>query len=86
MGGSEIFPLEEYETRLQNVRRSMEKNDIDACLVSVPENIYYLIGLSYQGYFVPHILIVPQEGEARLIARAMERKTFDVVAHRHSKG
>ncbi len=73
-----IFPLEEYEARLQNVRRSMEKNDLDACLVSVPENIYYLIGLTYQGYFVPHILIVPQEGEMHLVLRAMESKTFEV--------
>jgi len=78
MNDSSIFPPEEYEARLQNVRRSMEENDIDACLISSPENIYYLIGLSYQGYFVPHILIVPIEGEMRLITRAMEKKTIDV--------
>lgn len=70
-----IFPDAEYRARLQKVRQRMAERRLDACLISSPENIYYMIGLNYQGYFVPHFLIVPREGEPHLIARAMEEKT-----------
>jgi Xaa-Pro dipeptidase len=54
----------------------MAERDLDACLVSSPENIFYLVGLSHKGFFAYHMLIVPQDGEIRLIARAMERVTI----------
>lgn len=72
-----FFPDEAYEIRLQRLRRRMAKKDLDACLISSPENIYYLSGLSHQGFFAFHNLIVPREGECRLIARAMERPTIE---------
>jgi Xaa-Pro dipeptidase len=55
----------------------MVERDLDACLISTPENIYYLIGLSHQGFFAYHGLIVPREGELSLITRAMERVTIE---------
>lgn len=73
MSEAPFFPDEEYETRLRNVRGSMAERDLDACLVSTPEHIYYLTGLSHWGYFAYHMLVVPPEGEMYLIARAMER-------------
>jgi Xaa-Pro dipeptidase len=57
----------------------MARQDLDACLISAPENIYYLTGLSHQGYFAYHILVVPQAGETHLIARAMERPTVEAL-------
>jgi Xaa-Pro dipeptidase len=48
-------------------------------LISAPENVFYLTGLDHWGYFAPHILIVPAEGEMILVARAMERVT--VITH-----
>lgn len=72
-----FFPNEEYEARLHTVRQRMAERDIDACLVSVPENIYYLAGLDHHGYFAYHLLIVPREGRLTLITRAMERITVD---------
>ncbi len=41
----EIFPEEELEQRLASVRRIMKQRGLDALVVSVPENIYYLTGL-----------------------------------------
>lgn len=72
-----FFPNEEYENRLRTVRQRMAERDLDACLVSLPENIYYLAGLNHHGYFAYHLLIVPREGRLTLITRAMERITIE---------
>lgn len=55
----------------------MAARNLDACLISTPENIYYLAGLDHQGFFAYHVLVVPREGELFLIARAMERITVE---------
>ncbi|MCB0195737.1 MAG: aminopeptidase P family protein [Anaerolineae bacterium] len=73
-----FFPNEEYNARLHTVRQRMAEHDLDACLVSVPENIVYLIGLDHHGYFAYHLLIVPRQGRLTLITRAMEQVT---IAH-----
>lgn len=72
-----FFPDEEYAARWRHVRRQMAGRNLDACLISAPENIYYLSGLDHQGYFACHLLIVPLEGRLTLIARAMERVTVE---------
>jgi len=72
-----FFPKEEYQTRLQNVRQRLVGRALDACLITAPENIYYLTGLSHQGFFAFHGLIVPCEGEMYLVTRAMERVTVE---------
>ncbi len=56
----------------------MVEQDLEACLISTPENIFYLTGLDHWGYFAPHVLLVPAAGEPVLVARAMEAVT---VAH-----
>ena len=73
MKSKRYFPAEEYEARLARVRASMDERELDACLVSAPENIYYLTGLDHQGYFAYQLLVVPLEGDPILITRAMER-------------
>lgn len=72
-----LFPDKEYDTRLVNLRQRMAEHGLENCLISTPENIYYLTGLNHQGYFVYHLLIVPLEGELYLITRAMERVTVE---------
>src|SRR5690554_562904 len=67
-----IFPMEELDQRVKNARQRMERKNLDACIVTSPENIYYLTGLSHFGYFAPHILIVPKDQEIRLVVRQME--------------
>ena len=77
MRGFCYFTPEEHETRLNNVRSKMEENSFDACLITSPENIYYLIGLDHQGYFGPHILIVPRDDQMIIVARAHEITTCE---------
>lgn len=72
-----FFPPEEYERRLSSVRVSMERRGLRACLISAPENVYYLTGLDHQGYFAYQALVVPLEGTPILVARAMERATVE---------
>ncbi|MGD8290598.1 MAG: Xaa-Pro peptidase family protein [Desulfobacterales bacterium] len=71
------FTKDEYDTRLHAVRKSMIDQSLEACLVSVPENIYYLAGINHWGFFAYHMLIVTLENEMVLIARAMEQVTMD---------
>jgi Xaa-Pro dipeptidase len=69
------FGEEEYRSRLGRVREQMAARRLELCLVSTPENIFYLTGLDHWGYFVPHVLTVPQDGEMVLVTRQMERVT-----------
>ena len=55
----------------------MARQDLSACLVSTPENIFYLTGLDHWGYFAPHLLIVPAASQLVLVTRAMERVTME---------
>ncbi|MDH3314971.1 MAG: Xaa-Pro peptidase family protein [Gammaproteobacteria bacterium] len=71
------FSDEELSTRLANARSEMAAREIDIALISTPENIFYLTGLDHWGYFAPHLLIVPADGEMTLVTRAMERVTIE---------
>lgn len=77
MGQRQYFPQTEYDQRLDNLRLLMAENDLDACLISSPENIFYLSGLSHMGFFAYHLLIVPRDGQMALICRAMEQVTVE---------
>ncbi len=76
-----LFSKEEYDARLQAVRRAMASQDVGFLLLSAPENIFYLTGLDHWGYFAPHILMVPADGDLLLVARAMERVTIANQVH-----
>lgn len=76
------FPVDEYAARMRRVRDLMasEDFDLDALIVTSPENIYYLIGLNHQGYFAFTMLVVPQTGEPSLLTRRMEAYTISQQA------
>ena len=69
------FDEAEYRSRLAAVRARMAAQGLEICLISTPENIFYLTGLDHWGYFAPHVLLVPAAGELVLITRAMESVT-----------
>jgi Xaa-Pro dipeptidase len=73
-----LFSDAEYAQRSAAMRQAMSRLELGAALVSTPENIFYLTGLDHWGYFAPHVLIVPAEGEMVLVTRAMEHVT---IAH-----
>lgn len=82
-----FFSQEEYDRRLARLRQAMQTRDLDACLISQPENIYYLTGLDHFGYFAYHALIVTHEGPMTLIARAMEQITMEIfLVNAHFRG
>lgn len=54
---------------------AVDEHDLDALLITSPENIYYLIGLNHQGYFAFTMLILPREGSPGLLTRRMEAYT-----------
>lgn len=74
------FPVEEYEARVQAVRKEMRARALDALLITMPENIFYLVGLSHQGYFAFTMLIFPVEGKPLLVTRSMELVTVTAQA------
>jgi Xaa-Pro dipeptidase len=70
------FPRDEFDARLAVVRRGIAERGLNLLLLPSPENFFYLTGLDHWGYFAPHILLVPIEGEMVLIARGMEKVTI----------
>ena len=78
MTPNQFFSKGEYDQRLARLRQEMQARNLDACLISQPENIYYLSGLDHFGYFAYHALVVTPQGPMALIARAMERVTMDL--------
>lgn len=57
-----------------------DRHDLDALIVTSPENIYYLIGLTHQGYFAFTMLVLPREGDPSLLTRKMEAYTISQQA------
>jgi len=84
----QVFPDEEFASRLERMRAKMDEQGLDACILSAPENIYYLTGLNHWGFFAVHLLVVPREGELCLVARSMERITMEnqLAAHVEFRG
>lgn len=81
MSFTEAFPREELDNRLKAVQSVLCQKGFDGCVVSVPENIYYLTGLNHWGYFACHVLIVPSSGQPTLVCRAMERIAVNNMVH-----
>ena len=69
----DYFSRQEFDQRLQAVRKEMARRDLAVFLVSSPENIFYLTGLDHQGHFAYQMLIIPESGEMILVTRAMEK-------------
>jgi Xaa-Pro dipeptidase len=62
------FPVEEYQTRLEHVKRNMAERQIDALLLVSPQNVYYLSGMDSE--VVGHLrqsLIVPLKDDPTLV-------------------
>lgn len=73
------FPSQEFESRLQNIRRQMSSKGLNALVLSRPQNIYYASG--YRGAIIAswtsqiHVLVIPDSGEPRIMTRALEGET-----------
>ena len=76
------FSAEELAGRVSRVRALMssDEHDLDALVITSPENIYYLVGLTHQGYFAFTMLVLPREGDLSLLTRGMEAYTISQQA------
>jgi Xaa-Pro dipeptidase len=67
------FDAAEYEQRQAALRAQMEERDLDAVLMSGPENQYYLTGYETSGFHsFPQTLIVPRLAPPLLVTRQLE--------------
>jgi Xaa-Pro dipeptidase len=66
------FPAGEYHSRLERCRAAMAARDLDAVLVTAPENICYLTGFTTPGYHVFQAVVVSAEGEPFMVLRNIE--------------
>jgi len=66
------FEVGEYKTRVERVRARMGKKKIDLMLINTPENIFYLTGHHSPGYYMYMCLLLPIDGDIKLILRQGE--------------
>lgn len=71
-GRDAVFPQAEFAARLDRLRRAIAPLDVDAIMLTGPENIFWATGRQTAGYFAFQALIVPQEGEPVLLVRQLE--------------
>ncbi|MEX2653835.1 MAG: Xaa-Pro peptidase family protein [Acidimicrobiia bacterium] len=71
-----LFDRSVYAERRDRVAAAVRDADLDVMAVTVPEHIYWLIGLDHFGYFAFHLLVIPADGEPVLVARKMEHVTI----------
>jgi Xaa-Pro dipeptidase len=72
------FSLDEYRERLDKTRAEMSDRGLDALILTRAPNIFYLCGYraATANWTSPFLaLVVPAEGELRLITRRIERAT-----------
>jgi Xaa-Pro dipeptidase len=67
-----VFTMTEYEARLARLRQSMAARNLDAFLVTTPENLFYLTGYQTPGYYWFQALVVPLAGEPFMVTRLIE--------------
>ena len=66
------FPHEEYVRRLDGLRKRMDERNLDAVVISDPENIMYMTDYQTTGYSFFQALVVPLDGECYMVTRNME--------------
>ena len=59
--GELVFPMAEYERRLRNLRALMEQRGMDAVILTMPHDLFYLTGFQTPGYYWFQALVVPLE-------------------------
>ncbi|PSN19078.1 peptidase M24 [filamentous cyanobacterium CCP5] len=67
-----LFPMEEYERRLDALRHRMGAHGVEALLVTDPEGMHYLTTYQTIGYYYFQALVVPLESEPFMVVRLLE--------------
>lgn len=75
-----MLTMDGCRVRQERFRRMLEKNDLDAAVISDPREIYYLTGLLLERF--PALLYVETEGSSWLVSHTMDGEAL--VDHRDS--
>lgn len=67
-----VFPMEEYERRLRELRQRMDDRDVDLLMTTTPENVCYLTGFESPGHYYFQALLLPRQGEPVMVPRRLE--------------
>ncbi|MAM89663.1 MAG: peptidase M24 [unclassified Hahellaceae] len=70
------FPFAEYERRLSELRSHIAERQLDAVVITDPENIMYLTDYQTTGYSFFQAIVVPLEDEPFMITRALEESNI----------
>ena len=73
--GEAAFSADEYQGRVDGVKRAMKEAAADVLLVSHPPNVYYLTGYQSFAMYNGETVIVPPEGTPTLIVHPPELGT-----------
>ena len=71
-GGEAAFPEDEFDHRVEALKRLLAERGIDLFLTSGAENIFYLCGQQTPGYYTFQCLAVPVRGDPFLVLRGLE--------------
>lgn len=74
-----VFPMSEYQRRLQALRRRMAERDVDLFITTTPENICYLTGFESPGHYYFDAMLVPLEGEPVAVPRRLEESGYEAL-------
>jgi Xaa-Pro aminopeptidase len=72
-----VFPVEEYEKRINKARTLMEQLKLDACVFSKTSNITYFSGYTsylFSSDFRPFFFVVPQKGDCVFVIPELEKE------------
>ncbi len=72
-----IFPMSEFQERLEKVRSKIRDKNLDAVMLTTPENIFYMSGYQTLGYWYFQALIIPLVEEPFMVLRGLEQPNID---------
>ncbi len=75
-GCESAFAASEYAGRVERARAALAAANIDAMIVTGPENIFYLTGQQTPGYYTFQALVLPVAGEPVFVIRQLEYFNF----------
>ncbi|MFB9984467.1 M24 family metallopeptidase [Mesorhizobium kowhaii] len=75
--------LDEYELRLNKLRRLIENKELDAALITSTDSIFYLTGFRYQPFERPFFLVVRPEGDLVFVTPRLEAENVAAIPLLH---
>ena len=72
-----LFPMKEFEQRVSRLREEMKNRELNAVMITTPENIFYLTGYQTLGYWYFQCLVVPIDAPPFMVLRGLEQPNVD---------